>query len=165
MALVVDEFGGVAGIVTIEDLIEEVVGEIYDETDRDVTSAEIAADGAILVPGRFPIHDLTDLGVDLPSGPYTTVAGLILHELGTIPDGPGDSLEIDGWEASVLAMDGHTIDKVRLRRVADRSGGRGGSEPESVEGAHGSIADQFGQSLVEGSDQIRPGREDETYFS
>ncbi|HKX76026.1 MAG TPA: hemolysin family protein [Acidimicrobiia bacterium] len=165
MALVVDEFGGVAGIVTIEDLIEEVVGEIYDETDRDVASAEIAANGAIVVAGRFPIHDLTDLGVDLPSGPYTTVAGLILHELGTIPDEPGDSLEIDGWEVSVLAMDGRTIDKVRLRRAADRSGGGGGSEPKSVEGSHGSVADQFGQSLVEGGDQIGSGREDQTDFT
>src|SRR5690606_13953620 len=80
-ALVVDEHGAVDGIVTLEDLVEEVVGEIYDETDRDVQAVRREPDGSLLVPGVFPLHDLPDLGVYLerpPEGGYTTVAGLVL---------------------------------------------------------------------------------------
>jgi putative hemolysin len=80
IALVVDEHGAVDGIVTLEDLVEEIVGEIYDEHDRDVEAVQRDEDGTIVLPGTFPVHDLPDLGVDLdhrPDGGYTTVAGLI----------------------------------------------------------------------------------------
>lgn len=75
LALVVDEYGGTAGIVTVEDLLEELVGEIYDEFDRDTSGVRRQPDGSLLLPGSFPIHDLGDLGVWLPEGPYATVAG------------------------------------------------------------------------------------------
>jgi len=114
LAVVVDEYGGGAGIVTVEDLLEELVGEIYDETDLDVLGVEWEADGALVVPGSFPVHDLADVGVDLPEGDYATVAGLVLTALGRIPDKAGDRVEIDGWAATVLAVDHRAITRIRL---------------------------------------------------
>ncbi|MEZ5226990.1 MAG: transporter associated domain-containing protein [Acidimicrobiales bacterium] len=85
MALVVNEHGGVEGIVTIEDLLEELVGEIYDETDPDPTTVRTEGHGTLIVPGAYPVHDLADIGVEMPSGNYTTIAGLVLDQLGRIP--------------------------------------------------------------------------------
>jgi putative hemolysin len=120
LALVVDERGAIDGIVTMEDLVEEVVGEIYDETDRDVLSVIHEDDGAMLLPGTFPIHDLPDIGVDvgdLADSDYTTVAGLVLARLGHIPTTPGEVVDIDGHTAEVTAIAGHAITQLRLRPV------------------------------------------------
>jgi len=118
-ALVVDEHGSVGGIVTMEDLVEEVVGEIYDETDRDVRAVVHEEDGAMLLPGTFPIHDLPDIGVDIePSeGGFTTVAGLVLSLLGHIPTAPGETVELDGHSAEVTEVTGRAITAVRLRKL------------------------------------------------
>jgi putative hemolysin len=123
LAVVIDEHGGGAGIVTVEDLLEELVGEIYDETDRDVAGVQREADGSLVLAGSFPIHDLGDLGVELPEGDYATVAGLVLAVLGRIPDRPGDAVRIDGWTATVLAVDHHAITRIRLRRDAQEGEG------------------------------------------
>ena len=135
LAVVVDEHGGGAGIVTVEDLLEELVAEIYDETDRDVAGVEHEADGSLVLAGTFPVHDLADLDVELPEGDYATVAGLVLAALGRIPDKPGDTVAIDGWTATVLAIDHHAITRVRLSHRASKaaSGHRrpAGSEPEA----------------------------------
>lgn len=119
MALVVDEHGAASGIVTMEDLIEELVGEIYDETDRDIVSLRHLEDGSIEVLGQFPVHDLEDLGMtEVPDGPFTTVAGLVLSELGRLPEEPGDCVEVNGWSFEVRGLRRRAITEVRVRPPA-----------------------------------------------
>ena len=121
LALVVDEHGAAAGIVTIEDLLEELVGEIYDETDRDVVSVRREPDGSLVMPGRFPVHDLVDVGVNgMPEGPYATVAGLVLDLLGRVPEAPGDRVSVAGRTIEVLAVESRAITQVRISPAADR---------------------------------------------
>lgn len=115
LALVVNEYGGTEGIITVEDLVEELVGEIYDEADPDVRTAERQPDGSVILPGSFPMHDLVDLEVELPeSEDYSTVAGLVLEQLGHLPR-PGEVAEVDGWRIEVLAVNRRAIRRVRLR--------------------------------------------------
>ncbi|WP_086818647.1 hemolysin family protein [Allokutzneria sp. NRRL B-24872] len=117
-AVVVDEHGAADGIVTLEDLLEEIVGEIYDEADRDILSVRTQDDGSMELPGTFPVHDLVDLGVDIadaPNGDYTTIAGMLLTRLGRIPQRPGDRVDFAEWSAEVTATEHHAITGVRLR--------------------------------------------------
>jgi putative hemolysin len=123
MAIVVNEHGGAEGIVTIEDLVEELVGEIYDETDRDVLTIRREPDGSMLLPGRFPAHDLPDIGVEVPDGQYATVAGFLLWQLQRIPDRPGDVVVVGPWRMEITAVDDRAITEVRVGRVTNKSSG------------------------------------------
>jgi putative hemolysin len=118
MAMVIDEHGGVEGMITIEDLVEELVGEIWDEADPDVQSVEHHPDGSMTIKGSYPIHDLGDIGVDLPDGGYTTLAGLVLERLGRVP-ASGESLRVAGWELRILEATDRRVRQVLLRRVDD----------------------------------------------
>lgn len=115
MAIVVNEYGGSEGIVTVEDLLEELVGEIYDETDRDLLTVEREPDGALVLPGGFPVHDLSDLGIDVPEGDYATLAGLFLAHYGRIPESAGAVTDVDGWLLEVVETDGRAVTRVRVR--------------------------------------------------
>jgi putative hemolysin len=120
LALVVSEHGGVEGIITVEDLIEELVGEIYDEHDQDILSVEHAPDGSKIVPGGFPLHDLEDIGIDeVTSDDVTTVGGLLVEHLGRIPQ-VGDRVVVDGIDLEVLAVRHRTPERVRIRPPVDR---------------------------------------------
>jgi putative hemolysin len=116
LAVVLSEYGGTEGIVTLEDLLEELVGEIYDEFDPDSKGVTPQPDGSILLPGTYPIHDLPDLGITLPSGTYSTVAGLVIERAGHIPV-PGEHVEVDAWRIEVLAMARRAISRVRLTKL------------------------------------------------
>jgi putative hemolysin len=113
LAIVINEYGGTEGIVTVEDLLEELVGEIYDEFDPDSHGIQRQPDGSLVLPGSFPVHDLPDLGVTLPEGDYATLAGLVLHRMGRIPD-KGEAVDVDGWRLEVLDVESRAITQVRL---------------------------------------------------
>ncbi|HEX6684180.1 MAG TPA: hemolysin family protein [Candidatus Limnocylindrales bacterium] len=125
-ALVVDEHGAIDGIITMEDLVEEIVGEIYDETDRDVQAVVREGEDVFVLTGSFPVHDLPDLGIDVnkvADSDYTTVAGLVLDRLGHIPSKPGETVSLPGFTAEVLEVTGRAITKVRLRLNPRRPNG------------------------------------------
>lgn len=122
IAVVVDEYGGTAGVVTLEDIVEEIVGEVRDEHDaKDVP--ELAAippeDGrpAWDVDGSCRVDILQRIGLDVPEGPYETVAGLVADLLGRIP-APGDRAELPGWRLSVRQVGHYRAERVRLVRSA-----------------------------------------------
>ncbi len=119
LAIVVDEYGGTDGIVTLEDLIEEVIGEIYDEYDEDVTpEADEPAEGPHEVDGLLNLDDFAEVtGVRLPEGPYETVAGYVLAELGRLPE-VGDSVEVQGRTLTVAELDGRRIARLSVSRAA-----------------------------------------------
>jgi putative hemolysin len=113
LAIVLNEYGGTEGIVTVEDLLEELVGEIYDEFDPDSHGIHRQPDGSLILPGSFPVHDLADLGITLPEGDYATLAGLVLDRMGRIP-GKGETVQVDGWRLEVLDVNHNAITQVRL---------------------------------------------------
>ncbi len=114
MAIVVDEHGGVAGLVTLEDLIEELVGEIVDEYDVEEAQVEDLGDGEYRVNARMPIDELEDLiHVDLPEGGYDTVGGLLLDLLGHVP-AEGESVNFDGHRLTAEKVQGRRIGRVRI---------------------------------------------------
>jgi CBS domain containing-hemolysin-like protein len=116
-AVVIDEYGGTAGIVTLEDVLEELVGEIEDEFDRHSSVVRRIGAGRYLLHASLRTDRLADLlEVELPEGEYETVAGFLLAELGRIPEG-GEVVRHDGWELEVAAVDGVRITEVVLRRL------------------------------------------------
>ena len=110
LAIVVDEYGGTDGIVTLEDLIEEVIGEIYDEYDDEVApEGKQPPGGPREVDGLLNLDDFTETtGLELPEGPYETVAGYVLAELGRLPE-IGDTIEVEGRTLAVVELDGRRI--------------------------------------------------------
>ncbi|MCB1039252.1 MAG: HlyC/CorC family transporter, partial [Acidimicrobiales bacterium] len=114
MAIVIDEYGGTAGLVTLEDLIEELVGEIVDEFDTEDARIEPVAGGGVRVNGSLSIDDANDLlAIELPEGDYDTVSGLVLSLLGRLA-AVGDAVEVPGAELRVERVQGRRIMRVRI---------------------------------------------------
>ncbi|CAL9389688.1 hypothetical protein SUDANB95_01226 [Actinosynnema sp. ALI-1.44] len=117
-ALVVDEYGGTAGMVTLEDVVEEIVGDVRDEHDRREGSPvrRLGADGW-LVSGLLRDDEVAEAtGFRMPEGDYETLAGLVLARLGRIPD-VGDEIRVDGWRITVVQMDKHRVAELRVSRA------------------------------------------------
>jgi CBS domain containing-hemolysin-like protein len=121
LAIVVDEHGGTAGIITLEDVLEEIVGEIDDEHDRGKPRlTRLTRPGEWVLEGSLHADEVFDLcGLRIPEGDYETLAGFLLERLGHIPEA-GERVEHAGWLLTVEAMDRHRIDTVRARNRTQR---------------------------------------------
>jgi CBS domain containing-hemolysin-like protein len=116
MAIVIDEWGSVEGLITIEDVLEEIVGEIQDEFDEGEAEIEDIGDGVYAVDGRIPITDVNDhFNLDLPHEDFDTIGGFVLGSLGRPPE-PGDTIEADGIVLHVKSVDGPRVSMLTLRR-------------------------------------------------
>jgi CBS domain containing-hemolysin-like protein len=116
MAVVIDEWGSFEGLITIEDILEEIVGEIRDEFDDEAPAVEELPDGSYTVDGRAPIHTMNDaLGSHFESADFETVGGLVLGHLGRAPE-TGDEVRIDGYLLRVDETDGPRIAQVLIRK-------------------------------------------------
>lgn len=118
LAVVMDEYGGTAGIVTLEDLVEEVIGDIRDEYDVEDAQARRLRGGAIEVDGLINLDDFArETGIRLPPGPYETVAGYVLATLGRIP-GLGETVDASGHRLSVTELEGLRVARLRVTPTA-----------------------------------------------
>jgi CBS domain containing-hemolysin-like protein len=128
MAIVIDEFGGTDGLVTLEDLVEELIGDVVDEHDRPGARVRRRRDGAWSVSGLLRSDEVADaVGLQVPSGDgYETLGGLMAHALGRVPSA-GDTVELPGLRLSVERMDGLRVDRVLVEQVPARDHGDAGT--------------------------------------
>jgi putative hemolysin len=183
LAIVVDEYGGTAGIVTLEDLIEELIGDIQDEYDVGQAGTTRLVGGVMEVDGLLNLDDFLDeTGIALPDGPYETAAGYIVAQLGrlavagdevvvelqgTDPEPSGDGQQAEDAEPEahryqllVVEMDGRRVDRIRITRLPERGAapvGAPGQSPEAGEAGEGGEAGEAGQAAGTG-----PGEADGT---
>ncbi|HEY4100148.1 MAG TPA: hemolysin family protein [Gemmatimonadales bacterium] len=117
LAVVLDEYGGTAGLVTMEDLLEEIVGEIYDEHDPVRQMSRVTSDGATRIPGALPVSDFNArFQAELDDTDYTTIGGYLFGQLGRLPAN-GDSVTIGNHRFEIVAMDGRRVQTVVVRDV------------------------------------------------
>ena len=122
IAIVIDEYGGTAGLITLEDILEEIVGEIYDEYDRMEPRLVPEDDGAVLVDARLDVEELMDhFGLPRPEGKFESVGGLLIHLLGRVPQ-VNDRVMVENLELTVLAADERRAKQVRARTLPAEKG-------------------------------------------
>lgn len=135
LALVVDEYGGISGLVTLEDLIEELLGDISDEHDRETREVEALADGSVKVSARLPVYRLGEIfGVELVDDEIDSVGGLVVKHLGRLAE-EGDTVVVAGIELTALATErkGQRLVTVAARLCGGEAGDTGDEEQPDVE--------------------------------
>ncbi|HQW30396.1 MAG TPA: transporter associated domain-containing protein, partial [Verrucomicrobiales bacterium] len=138
MALVVDEFGGSIGLVMLDDVLDQVVGEILDEFDVEETGFQRISEDEFIVEGWLPLHELADQveDLDLEDPSVSTIGGYLTSLLGRIPE-PGESAEIEGFLAEVLKADDRIVREIRFTRIqaaaeAESTGEKPGTDADTV---------------------------------
>ena len=147
LAIVIDEYGGTAGIVTLEDLVEELIGDIQDEYDVEGAQARRLLGGQVDVDGLLNLDDFAEeTGIVLPEGPYETVAGYVIAALGKLPT-PGDRVEVSGHWLTVTEMDGRRVARIRVSPV-DEAHGQPAAEAHGQPAASGTTSAASGTTSV-----------------
>jgi putative hemolysin len=132
LAIVIDEYGGTAGIVTLEDLVEELIGDIRDEYDVAESEPRQLRGGEVEVDGLLNLHEFAEqTGIDLPEGPYETAAGFVLAGLGEVP-AVGQSVEVAEHRITVTEMDGRRIARLRIAPAGGNPEPPDGSPPHAA---------------------------------
>ncbi|HEY2263045.1 MAG TPA: hemolysin family protein [Streptosporangiaceae bacterium] len=133
LAIVVDDYGGTAGIVTLEDLVEELIGDIRDEYDTEQGQSTRLRGGEVEVDGLLNLDEFAEqTGIRLPEGPYETAAGYVLAVLGDLP-AAGDSVRADGHRITVTELDGRRIARLRIAAVSDPQNTENAESTENAE--------------------------------
>ena len=152
LAIVIDEYGGTAGIVTLEDLVEELIGDIQDEYDMEGEQARRLLGGQVEVDGLLNLDDFAEeTGVTLPEGPYETVAGYVIAALGKLPD-PGDWVEGSGQRLTVTELDGRRIARIRVAPA-----GAGPQDQQPPEQGSPAAGDQAATAAADQGPAASPG--------
>jgi magnesium and cobalt transporter len=142
VAVVVDEYGGVAGLLTVKDLLEPLVGDLHDEFDEDEEAAIVRVDNTRwLIDGQTNVDDVRErIGIDIPDGEYVTLGGLLFEEFGHIPV-EGEEIRVGDWDLRVIEMD-----KRRVAQVVATFAGTGDGPPESMPGDDGETDEGTGSA-------------------
>jgi putative hemolysin len=140
LAIVVDEYGGTAGIVTLEDLVEELIGDIRDEYDVGRAQVTRLNDGVLEVDGLINLDDFADeTGLALPDGPYETLAGFVVARLGHLPK-VGETVTLDGVRLTVVELDGRRVARLRITPARPDGGAEANTRANSVDPAPASAS-------------------------
>ena len=128
LAIVIDEYGGTSGLITIEDLLEQIVGDIQDEYDKEEALFTINPDGSITADARMPVEELEEqFGIDIERDKFDSVGGLIFHLIGKIP-AIGDVVDSEGLQLTVIDADERKIKKVLISNLGSKTSDAQGSE-------------------------------------
>ena len=135
LAVVLDEYGDFAGVVAVEDIIEEIVGEIHDERDR-APAVDRMPDGRLIVRGHVSLEDLQDYGIEIEDETVTSIGGLVFTRLGRLPE-TGDMVEVDGFSLTVEATQGTRIGLIAIEKLLETEPTEAGSHDSSQNGSDG----------------------------